>query len=284
MRILLSLCLLFPFLSFAQLFNPEMKWFEDENFFNQKFIKKNSIKQFRSSFSTKKDGEAIDETKNFTLAEFDRSGKLTKMTLGSEWLKNIDSTVYSFQYNNEGQLLNKGEFLAQLRFHYIHVYNDNSELEKIMKLDVSKLPSEVISVKKFRHEKSPDGKSKLFYLNDKGKAYIQETFERKGSELISYKLEYLVNSNFEAKTFNYIDGKLRTKTFQSNIGKNIHEEYNYYYNEEGNLDEVMISKDGQRDRKIAFVYNGKGLPSAMIVRYFQEKKMDIRQFDYEFYY
>lgn len=283
MRILFFLCLLLPFSSFGQLFNPEVEWFEDQNFFNRTFIVENSIKTFRSSFATKEDGEIIDETKSFTLAEFDGKGNLTRMVEGSEWLKKVDSTILTFQYDDDNNLLNKGEFISNLRFQYLHIYDDEKQLEKIMKMDVSRLPTKVVSVKKFNHEVGSDGRLIKYSLNDNGKAYIKESLEMDKGNLVMKKMEYLVNSNFEKYEFNYIDGKLRTKSFVSNIGGNIDLESNYYYNEEGELDEVVISNDGIRNRKIAFVYNSKGLPTAMIVRYYDEKKLDIYQFDYTFY-
>lgn len=284
MKISFFLCLLLPFLSFGQLFNPEVEWFEEENFFDQEFVRKHSLRQFRASFSTKKDGEIIDETKSFTLASFDREGKLTEMVLGSEWFENVDSTIYTYQYNSKGRLLNKGEFLNQLRYNYIYDYDESGQLEKIMKLDVSQLPTKVVSLKEFAHEVTEAGEKVKYFLNDKGKAYMRKIVEEKGGKLLSKRLEYLVNSNFEEVSFNYIDNKLRTKNFRSNIGKDVQEEFNYYYDERGRLDEIVISKDGERERKIAFVYNSKDLPSAMIVRYFQEKKLDIYQFEYDFYY
>lgn len=283
MRVLFTLCLLFPFFSFGQLFNPEVQWFEEENFFNTEFIRENSIKTFRSSFATKEDGEIIDETKSFTLAEFDENGSLTSLVEGSEWLKKVDSTIITFQYDENNNLINKGEFISDLRYQYLHIYNDEGKLEKIMKMDVSRLPTKVISVKKFSHELEPDGKLVKYSLNDNGKAYIKETMEMENGKLIMKKMEYLVNSNFEKLGFNYIDDKLRTKTFVSNIGRNINQEYNFYYQSEGKLDEVVVSNDGQRNRKLAFVYNSEGLPTAMIVRYYEEKKLDIYQFEYSFY-
>lgn len=284
MKISFFFFLLFPFLSFGQLFNPEVEWFEKENFFNQDFVRQHSLKQFHASFSTKKDGEIIDETKSFTLANFDRDGKLTKMVLGSEWFENVDSTIYTYQYNNKDKLLNKGEFLNQLRYHYIFDYSESGQLEKIMKLDVSKLPTKVVSLKEFAHEINETGEKIKYFLNDNGKAYMREITNENEGRLISKRLEYLVNANFEEISFNYIDNKLRTKQVRSNIGKDMQEEFNYYYDESGRWDEIVISRNGQRDRKIAFVYNSKNLPSAMIVRYFQEKKLEIYQFEYDFYY
>ena len=283
MRIFLFLAFCFPFFSFAQLFNPEVEWFQEEDFFNQDFINNHSIKQFRSSFYTKQDGEFIDITKSFTLAQFKRNGQLSQKISGSEWLQKVDSTFYTYQYDEDGRLLNKGEFLGQLKFQYIHVYNDASELEKLIKMDMAELPYEVVSIKKFKEEQSTEGTTIILSLNDKGKPYMKETSVSEDGKLLSKKLEYLVNSNFQETVFNYLDGKLRTKTITSNMGKNLLEEYNYYYDEKGNWDEIVVMKNGERDRKIAFVYNSESLPTAMVIRYYQEKKVDIYQFTYEFY-
>lgn len=282
-NIIFPLLFLFPTLGFSQLFDPQKDWFSDENFFNKEVVKQNSLKYFKSKFSTKKDNKIIEQTLNFTMSEFDKEGRLKMYIKGSGWAGKVDSIIYAFSYDSSALIKTQDEVFSNIHYYFFYEYDKSDKLIKEIKFDLSKLPTHIVSTKHFGYENLAGSREKKLFLNDAGKTYMEEVTETENGKLVFKRLQYVKNSNYKQESYQYKGAKLVLKNTKGNIGKTYDIVYKYSYLDNGSIDEILISEDGKELQRIAFVYDRPHIPKAMVVRHYISRKIDIYEFEYGFY-
>ena len=84
--------------------NQSGEAFEDPQFFNKKFIRKNGIKKIKGSYSFKKNGEQIREVPGNYSYSFDEKGRLVSI-VDLKWNgKKLDTLIQYYSYNTDGTL------------------------------------------------------------------------------------------------------------------------------------------------------------------------------------
>ena len=111
--------------------NQSGQAFSKPQFFNEQFIKKNSIKKVSGTYSFKKNGDRIRETPGHYSYSFDEQGKLISI-IDLKWNgKKLDTLVYYYSYNKDGILTNikESEFggITEKEMHY-------DSLDRIIKI------------------------------------------------------------------------------------------------------------------------------------------------------
>ena len=257
--------------------NSNCDVFSDNNFFNQKFIKKNGITTIRSTILSKREMKPIIETPLWQQFDFDKYGRVERMMETYFNGSDIDTSLVQFKY--AGDHLIKERLSDSKGFYsYSYQYDDQHNLEKmIYSREVNANPEahnfvlgQLIEVYKERYENSniSDKKTKRIIYNSDDKPYLQELTEydeygNKKKELSTL----VVTKKGSNVTYSYDAYHRPVEKLEINnlFGKS-ETRYEYKYDEAGNLLSEKKHEDGVHKTTREFLYDGRMLLSARLTK------------------
>jgi YD repeat-containing protein len=257
--------------------NSNCDVFSDNNFFNQKFIKKNGITTIRSTILSKREMKPIIETPLWQQFDFDKYGRVERMMETYFNGSDIDTSLVQFKYAGD-HLIKKRLSDSKGFYSYSYQYDDQHNLEKmIYSREVNANPEahnfvlgQLIEVYKERYENSKisDKKTKRIIYNSDDKPYLQELTEydeygNKKKELSTL----VVTKKGSNVTYSYDAYHRPVEKLEINnlFGKS-ETRYEYKYDEAGNLLSEKKYEDGAHKTTREFMYDGRMLLSARLTK------------------
>lgn len=292
MKILPLISILFPFFIFSQVLdNREGKAFTDKPFFNQEFVKSNKLKKLKGTYTYKKQGQVMHETKYMYVYEFNNNGNListfeTRTDDGSR-----DTTWNRYEYDSKNRLIvhKKSDLEGYLSIHYSYDSLDRLIQEEYLRdIDSNGITVRSLSFNKesFKYVKY-DQQIKRTRFNNYDLPYLDEFFNTNELGYLTERIERIKMTN-TVYTFHYEyneKGKLSAILKSSNQYDGYLEEIRFKYDELGNLLEKHEYKKGIFTTDYQIIYNSKSkLLSSVITRQVSTNFMMILRFrDYEFF-
>jgi len=104
--LVILLSLIIPSTSISQILeHPEARYFGNEPFFNEDFIRRNDIKKIKSNISTKREMDRVRKTGTEHYYEFDRKGRLQRQYETYVHHDTVrDTTFIDYSYDREGRV------------------------------------------------------------------------------------------------------------------------------------------------------------------------------------
>lgn len=271
--------------------NREGKAFTDTPFFNKDFVKQNKLKKLKGTFTYKKQGEVMRETKYKYVYEFNREGQLISTYETRTDDGTLDTTWNKYLYDDRNNLVkhsktDKDGFLSihysydsldrVIEEEYVRDIDSNNQIVRSLSFNKEKIKyadyGSQIKKTKFNNYELPYLDEFINY-NELG--YLVERIERIKMTSTVYTYHYSYNEK----------GKLAGIQKTSNRSDDVLEELKFTYDELGNVEEKHIYKKGVFTTDIQIIYNRKSnLLSSVITRQVSTNFMMILRFlDYEFF-
>ncbi len=292
MRVFL-LFIFIPSLAFCQVLdNREGQAFTDEPFFNAAFIKENRIKRIEGSYKYKKKGDIIRETEYKLVYQFNKEGRLiseyeTRADDGSE-----DTSWVYYRYDSRGNLITRRktdhEGFATVHYKYDSLDRVIAE-EYVREIDsTADQPARKLTFNRERIEyQNFDRQEKRTRYNNYNLPYLDEYVNYNELGYLTEKVERIKMTS-DVYTFAHEynrEGKLSAIRKMSNKKDGYLEEFEFKYDELGNIIEKHVTKKDVFTTDIQIVYNSKTrLLSSVITRQVSTGFITIVRFDnYEFF-
>lgn len=273
MRLIALLFLLFPLLSFAQLFtNEEGEVYTDEPFFNAEFIRKNDLKQIKGRYSIKKSGEVMKELEAYEVFTFDSLGRLIERYETYPFDGSRDTMFWKYVYNDRGRLIYRSYGSNRRWQYWTYLYDEKG---RVVSYDVFRQVKEFGEVRAYKqktqtytYEKREADSLKI--INNSFDLPFQEerlVYDDAGRLIVRDK-RFITNNHGWIDSLHFDKyGRLLQITHQSTREEMPKDKHVYVYDENGN----PLSKDVYRYRRHAeeyqFIYNSKtGYCSAVLSR------------------
>jgi YD repeat-containing protein len=256
------------------IYNQTGKAFTDEPFFDEFFVRANQIKEISGKYSRKKDGDMVRETNDFFRFRFDSLGHLIS-TYEIRTLAGLTDTLYNFyEYNEFGKLIlhRKSEAggISAYRYKYDSVQRviEIEHRRDIIDKNGNVLQSNLINRETMRYVPFKNSYKKVIY-NSYNLPYMEEfdEYNSDGYLIRETKRMRMADSDYH-KVFIYNEkGRLAKVKFIHNEEENPYEEWQFRYDEFGNVIEKHIYKRGVFKNDIQIIYDTKtGLLGSTIQR------------------
>jgi len=296
-KYLLIVFLLFSFhLGSSQILDAHKTLFGEESFFNESFIKSNKIKIISGSWSSKKVKDIIRKKDLDFYYEFNTNGMLQQQytTFLTQTTKK-DTSVISFEYDNDKKIITKRKTDNQGYFSYQYTYDaTNNIIKETYYRDENNSPTknefelkkhDIITSDSFAYQKMNAFQTKKITYNNYRKSY-KETFFYYDSlgYLIEVYSKYIIGNNKSKTTFSYNEtGRLAEKQTTPNLIEGITKKEVFIYDEIGNLIEIKTYENEVYKTSTQFLYDGKMLLTAQLTKEIATEFITILQFDYQFF-
>lgn len=293
MKQLVVWILLFPVLGNAQLLdNSKGTAFSDIPFFNEKFIRNNHIKSLKGTYTYKKLDDVMRQTNFISVYEFDRNGHLVQ----SYDTRKEDTLVLFYGYDQKGNLA----FVRrkdQNGFWSTHYEYDslNRKVKEEYRRDIDTagtllVPvferSTVLNFETMTYQPAKQQQKKTVY-NNYGFPYMEETSNFNADGYLLDKEERLkMTSQTITTIYGYTEkGWISKITTTSSSNSKTNQEILFKYDEQGNLIEKHVYKNGVFTTDIQVIYNPQsGLISSVLTRDVASNFISILRFeDYRYY-
>lgn len=280
----------------AQLLDANKQLFDEDPFFNEKFIKINKIKSIKGSWSSKKVKDIIRKKNIDFYYEFDKNGMLKQQysTFLSQDIKK-DTNVIAYTYNNENKIIVKRKTDNNGFFSLTYDYDAKGNLLKETyareenasntKNDFSLKKQYIIKTDSFHCEQLSKSQKKITYYNSYGKSY-KETFyyyDELGylSEVYT---KYLIGNKKSKITYKFNEiGRLAERTTHADFNKNLIKKEEFIYDEIGNLMEIKTYENDEYKTSTQFLYDKNMLMTAQLTKVIATEFLTIIQYEYSFY-
>jgi len=280
----------------AQLLDANKQLFDEEPFFNEKFIKINKIKSIKGSWSSKKVKDIIRKKNVDFYYEFNENGMLQQQysTFLSQNIKK-DTSVIAYTYNSESKIIVKRKTDNNGFFSLTYDYDAKGNLLKETyareenasntKNDFSLKKQYIIKTDSFHFEKLSKNQEKITYYNSYGKSY-KETFyyyDELGylSEVYT---KYLIGNKKSKITYQFNEiGRLGERTTHADLNKNLIKKEQFIYDEIGNLMEIKTYENDEYKTSTQFLYDKNMLMTAQLTKVIATEFLTIIQYEYNFY-
>jgi YD repeat-containing protein len=275
--------------------NTNCAVYAKEDFFNQKFIQDNKIKQIYGEVMLKKELKPMERTSLFQQFDFDQQGRLYRSIESVALSKNqIDTSVVLFYY--EGDLLAKKVYTDNNGF-YAHSYQYDSE-GKMIKMTYSREENKFKTRYQFESTKSiivffetyeykdclPE-KCIRTYFNQQGKPYqtLSSYFDGYG-QLIEETTQYVVTKKSSSIYYKYDElfRAIEKKDVANFIDKN-EIITSYEYDEIGNLLSEKMTRNGVFRTNKEFMYQENMLLKALLNKNEETGTIQVVKYTYQFY-
>ena len=225
MKLIVAFCIWLPLSAMPQMLsNLTGEVLEDMPFFNAAFIKENKVKSFKGHYSTKYDHDIIRPNNDAYVYEFDRLGQLVrkyKIHLG-------DTLLSTYIYDYKGNVLIHRESNKLGYYEHRYTYDNRNRVVKM----------------ELRREKE-ENLHKLSFELDESKTVAVEKYEYIPLEGMDYKKVCYNGADRVYRTeFYYFNSQQKLSKVESALYNGSgRTEVNYFYDNEGRLEEVKtISK------------------------------------------
>jgi|6_EtaG_2_1085325.scaffolds.fasta_scaffold34657_2 hypothetical protein len=280
----------------AQLLDANKQLFDEDPFFNEKFIKINKIKSIKGSWSSKKVKDIIRKKNVDFYYEFNENGMLQQQysTFLSQNIKK-DTSVIAYTYNSESKIIVKRKTDNNGFFSLTYDYDAKGNLLKETyareenasntKNDFSLKKQYIIKTDSFHFEKLSKNQEKITYYNSYGKSY-KETFyyyDELGylSEVYT---KYLIGNKKSKITYQFNEtGRLGERTTHADLNKNLIKKEQFIYDEIGNLMEIKTYENDEYKTSTQFLYDKNMLMTAQLTKVIATEFLTIIQYEYNFY-
>lgn len=280
----------------AQLLDANKQLFDEDPFFNEKFIKINKIKSIKGSWSSKKVKDIIRKKNVDFYYEFDENGMLKQQysTFLSQNIKK-DTSVIAYTYNNENKIIIKRKTDNNGFFSLTYDYDAKGNLLKETyareenasntKNDFSLKKQYIIKTDSFHYEQLSKSQEKITYYNSYGKSY-KETFyyyDELGylSEVYT---KYLIGNKKSKITYKFNEtGRLSERTTHADFNTNLIKKEEFIYDEIGNLMEIKTYENDEYKTSTQFLYDKNMLMTAQLTKVIANEFLTIIQYEYSFY-
>ncbi|UKN00742.1 hypothetical protein K6119_13475 [Paracrocinitomix mangrovi] len=242
MKALFIICILIPIIGNGQLLqNQRGEIFGEMPFFNPDFVKKQNLKSFKGSYSTKYDHDIIRPNNDEFVYEFDKLGQLVRKIK----IHRNDTLISAYQYDYKGNVIIYRESNKLGYYEQRYTYDN---FDRMTSMEI-------------RRDKE-NNMNKLTFELDESKVVAKERYEYIALEDKDYKKVCYNGSDRVFRTeFYYFntDGKL-AKIESALFNGTGRTEQNYFYDEEGRLEEIStISKASKtHTKKTIFTYDELG--------------------------
>ncbi len=250
--------------SFAQMLdNTQGAAFTDRPFFSADFIRSNKIKELRGTFTYKKPGEVMRATTYEYVYSFDLNGRLisTFETRKDDGTK--DTTGNMYVYDAEGRLSEhkigdgKGYSVTLFDFDergrivretYSREYRDTLGIWRRTELN-----SETMRYSEF------DKQQKRTVYNSYGLPYMEEfTYTNDLGYLVKKEQRLLMTGELSTLSYSYNEKGLLSSLITTQYGvETPMEEYHFSYDQNGNLEERRVYREGKYITEFEIIYNEK---------------------------
>jgi hypothetical protein len=263
--------------------------FSSASYFNPVFVTRNKIKSITVSVAIKHDLKPIKQTPLFHQYHFNEQGVLIKQLQTYYKLYNeIDTILILYNYTPEGKLASEIRKDAKGYFKSSYTYNPNHTLATYMYSKSDGFPdgkNEIIIYKEtFEHPVSTDSIVKRIVVNDIGKAYKEEGYQKNELGTTVYKYNYLINSKIGKEQRYFFNDFGRVIQLQTillpNTGNT--ETSTYTYDPIGNLNTESIHKNGIKTLQNEFLYDKRYLLDAQLSKDETTGTITIYKFEYTF--
>ena len=280
----------------AQLLDANKQLFDEDPFFNEKFIKINKIKSIKGSWSSKKVKDIIRKKNVDFYYEFDENGMLQQQysTFLSQDIKK-DTNVIAYTYNNENKIIVKRKTDNNGFFSLTYDYDAKGNLLKETyareenasntKNDFNLKKQYIIKTDSFHYERLSNNQEKITHYNSYGKSY-KETFYYYDNlgYLSEVYTKYLIGNKKSKITYKYNEtGKLSERTTHADLNKNFIKKEVFIYDEIGNLMEIKTYENDEYKTSTQFLYDKNMLMTAQLTKVITTEFLTIIQYEYGFY-
>ncbi len=262
----------------AQLLNPFEEWFTLEHYFLPKELRKHQIRHLHIRITEKPDGEKIYDRGTFLHYEFDAEGRLTKAYKSLKRGSDYDTATVDYFYNSNGMMYKREEINPPFKIRYYYQFQEGQPISEL-KIDYSRNQPDTIYQRLFEY--STQGNQRMQIVkNSEGKPFIRNTLTYDFDQrLVSDKELFLSNGNYIEKVYSYdpahLTDKVKIRRFRSEFKEAMHFEYKV-----NQIDWITIEENGEMTSKMGFTYREDDLPSALVQRFYKEKKIRIHEFYY----
>ncbi|MDX2359717.1 MAG: hypothetical protein QNK23_02845 [Crocinitomicaceae bacterium] len=293
MKILVGIIVLLGSSAWGQVLdNRNGEAFTDKPFFNTSFVKENKLKRLQGFFVYKKKGELMHPTEYKYVYDFDQEGNLISTFETRADDGTVDTTWNLYEYDDLNQLLvhrkTDQEGFTSIHFEYDSLGRIICE-EYTRDLDTgNRVIVQSLSFNKETIEYSDYGdQTKRTRFNNYKLPYLDEfyTYNELGY-LVERRIRIKMTSAVYTYKYEYNEqGKLSAIRKASNNAEEYIEEFEFKYDELGNLIEKHLYKNGVFTTDIQIIYNSKTkLLATVITRQVSTGFMMMLRFkDYEYF-
>lgn len=287
----------FVFTSSAQIIdNSDFQFMTDEPYFNPNYISKNNIRKIVGHYSFKAELDKIRKSDRTYEYIFNTKGQLqSKWTTYFYDDKVNDTTVAFYRYDYEGRItsIRKADPYGYYSYHY--TYNDSGdvifeEFRQDLKNDYIKRSFTLNENYRVYAEKSSyqyfKGQTKRTYYNNVGRPYQYKiTYYNPDGTKKKELVQLMVNSGNKTITYEYNERNFPVKkTLYSNLMGSTEKNYEFTYDENGNLTELLSFKNGDPVKEVQIVYSWKtGKLKAFLTKKNTTNYITILEFDFEYF-
>ncbi len=276
--------------------NSKGNAFTDVPFFNQEFIKNNKIKILKGTYTHKKMGDILRDTEFIVDFEFNEQGQLIKGYETKKYENTIDTLVSFYGYNASGKLKYKRDKDHRGFFSTHYEYDKKGRIiRQEYRRDIDSLNSSispvferstVINFETMSYEDFTNQTKKTIY-NNYGFPYLDEmSYYHSDGYLLSREERLKMTYETKKTVYSYTEkGWISKITSVSSANSNANQEIEFKYDEDGNVTEKAIYKNGDFLVDIQIIYNSKtGLISYLLSRDVKSNFITILKFNqYEYF-
>lgn len=269
-----------PFCCEAQLIDLGKEWFSESGFFNTEEIKKQKVKQIIITKSEKKDGAFFKKEKAFINYYFYDNGLLKESLKFIPQTRRVDTSVFTFYYNNSGLPFKRIEKQGPFLFFYYLVYK-NKDLLKEIKIDGNSSKSDTAYIRYYKNERKGNS-LQTTVLNSIKRPF--KTITKKTdlfNHIIYSKIEFFRSANFSETVYSYQLNQLNSKEHRSYFGYNKSVKWKYDY-KNGIVDFVRVTENDEEIIRYGFTYDGENRVAAIVERNVKEKSISVYKFSYRY--
>lgn len=256
--------------------------------FNAVFQSRNKIKSMTGRFSDKRDNMPIEKKPGTIEINFDRSGRIVRhfrvRTVGS--LRDTSLHLWEYEGNDllaesikNGRSLIRKLSLQKGDTTYTHSFRVSQEHAAEDQLPADQWwQSTAFQVKEARK-----GAQRIEYFNELHLPYKVEisTYNDLGY-LVERKETYHMSGRSDRTLYRYDEaGRLLSRTVEKSNGET--EEHVFEYDASGLMTSWDVFKNGKKYRHLEVLYDERGLVEAFITMFEASQRIEIVQYDYEFY-
>ena len=287
--VVIMLC---SFTAYSQVLdNREGKAFTDVPFFNETFVKENNLKQIKGEFSYMKKGKGLVPMKYYSSYNFDREGHLISKYETRPDDGSLD-TAWNFYTYNDDNLLVKHRSTEEEGWLTIHYTYDS--LGRVIKEEYHRdidSSGQIVRSLVFNKERIEyfdyNQQLKRTRFNNYDLPYLDEYYNYNDLGYLTERIERTkMTSTVYTYTYEYNEqGKLSAIRKASNKEENYIEEFEFSYDDLGNLTEKLIYRNGVLKTNIQIIYSSKThlLDSVITTEEATGFMMVLRFKDYTFY-
>ena len=257
---------LFPCAVFSQLIdNSRGISLVDDHRFNPAFVRANKVSEISGSFSSKRESDIIRESGERITYEFDRAGRLVKVETSRKIRGQREFNAIVYRYDRDGLLLDRIVADVNGATSYRFTYDDQrrvisetcSRMESPRDTLLETGPKRTeIYTEHIRYTELENGEKRTTY-NSYDKPYKEEWLLRdEHGYLREHRTRFITNNRMSFVHFEYNErGLLSEKIVRANLSNPDTLQFNYVYDDAGNLLEAYEKLNGESIRRIEYLYD-----------------------------